>query len=110
MFPVDAGYLFVQVQLNALLGVPLQRAHGEIGMAGAAEILGQVNPVIGQLFFLAEHDDLEIGSGRAGAELFQEVMADHAVADDYQGFLAHGSVLFPERLMPPPRSSSCRMQ
>ena len=94
IFPVNAGHLLVQVQLNALLGVPLQCAHREIGVGGTTEILRQMNSVIGQLFLLAKHDDFVVVGRRTGAELLQKVMADHTIADDDQGFLAHGSVLF----------------
>ena len=102
--PVQASDGLVQVQVDALFGVPVGGAHGQVGVGGAGEVLGQVHPVVGQLLLLAEHQDLVLGTGVGGDELLEEVMANHAIANHDQGFLAHGVVLSPgTRLRPRPR-------
>ena len=93
VFAVNADHLLMQVQVDVVLGVPVSGAHGQVGVGGATEILGQMDTVIGELFFLTEHDDVVLRSCRGRHELLKEVVTHHAVADDDQVFGTHGSVL-----------------
>ncbi|MNS61706.1 hypothetical protein D3C72_947390 [compost metagenome] len=47
----------------------------------AGEVLGQVHPVVGRARLFAQHGDLCVGNAER-VELLEELVADHAVADD----------------------------
>ena len=78
---IQCGDRLIQPQFNTLRGIPVCGAHSEICVGGAGEILRQMYPIIGQLFFLPENKYLVLSGPGAGDELLQEVMANHAVAN-----------------------------
>ncbi|MCY1427555.1 hypothetical protein D9M71_434050 [compost metagenome] len=83
-FTVDFQYRFAQVQVHAVIAVEVLPAQGQGFGTAAAEVFGQVHAVIRALALFAEYPHLEALQGAATDQLFDAMVADHAVADDDQ--------------------------
>ena len=81
---IDLQDRFAKVQVHAAGGVEVVLAQGQGFGTATAKVLGQVHSVVGALALLAEHPYLELLQGAAADQLFDTVVADHAVADDDQ--------------------------
>lgn len=81
---VDFQHGLTEVQVHAVGGVELVFAQGQGLGTAAAEVLGKVHTVVGTLALFAEHPHLEALQGAAADQLFDAMVADHAVADDDQ--------------------------
>ena len=87
---VDLHRAVADVQVDPLLAVPVEaRQHQLLGVAMGEE-RGQPHPVVGRPRLLAEGHDA-IGAVRIELDqLLAEALADHAVADDHDGFEGRG--------------------
>ncbi|MNC32133.1 hypothetical protein D3C75_804770 [compost metagenome] len=81
---VDFQHRFAEVQVHTVGTVEVLLAQGQGFGTAAAEVLGQVHAVVGALALFAEHMHFEALQGAAADQLFDAMVADHAVADDDQ--------------------------
>ena len=72
------------MQRDSRLPIDLAVAQQERVGVAVRHVLGQVHAIVGAAYFLAEDVDAIVLQGAKGDELFDTVMADHAVADDDQ--------------------------
>jgi hypothetical protein len=86
--PVDGGYRLVKAQLEAAFAVPVGAGHQQGFRLLAVEHFGEVHPVVGGMLLGAEHRDVVLLHAVLVHQLLQQVVSDHAVADDNQ-FLFH---------------------
>ena len=70
--------------MHAVGVVEIVLAQGQGLGTTAAEVFGQVHAVVGALALFAENLHLEALQGAAADQLFDAMVADHAVADDDQ--------------------------
>ncbi|MNO54084.1 hypothetical protein D3C76_445470 [compost metagenome] len=81
---VDLQHGLTQVQVHAIGVVEIVLTQGQGFGTAAAEVFGQVHAVIRALALFAEYPHLEALQGAATDQLFDAMVADHAVADDDQ--------------------------
>ena len=84
---VDRARPIAEVQLDAVLGVPLLPGEHQLLGVAMGEERRQPDAVVGRPRLLAERDDAEPPLGVELDEPLAEALADHAVADDDDGLL-----------------------
>lgn len=82
---IDSGDGFVETQLDAMFVVVVRGRQGQRVGVLTGEVVGQVDTVIGEVAFFAEYRDAVVMVLAAFDQLFDEVMADHAVAHHDKG-------------------------
>ncbi len=86
LLAIDLQHRLVQVRLHAVLAVIVCSAERQrLGIA-PAEVLRQVNAVVGALALFAEHVHLIMGKRTLLDELLDAMVTHHAIADDDQRF------------------------
>ena len=80
-----AGDRIARIQLDAVLVEELARGEREVLDAGAGEILGEVDAVIGQPRLFREHGDRKVAGSVLG-QRFEKTLTDHAVANHDNSF------------------------